>query len=143
MQDDRAEQVERGAAYALVLVLALLTGLWGAFLVPLRVGGVALPLSVLVAGVGNAVLCRAGGRLFGRLGAGLPGLLWFGVVVLLQTRRPEGDVVVPATVTGLLFLVVGSLTAAVTVGLAPALRRPSAGHPPVAARPAAGAVTGT
>ncbi|MDP9435473.1 MAG: DUF6113 family protein [Actinomycetota bacterium] len=143
VEDDRGEQVERGVAFALVLLLALLTGLWGAFLVPLRVGGVALPVSVLLAGVGNGVLCWAGGQLLGRLGAGLPGLLWFAVAVLLQTRRPEGDLVVPGTWTGLLFLVVGSLAAAVAVGLAPPGRRPATDRSAVGARPAAGVPRGT
>ena len=113
------EEAARSAAYALVLVLALLTALWGAFLVPLRVGGVPVPAAVLVACVANVALGTAGGRLYGRLGAAVPGLLWFAVVAVLQGRRPEGDLVVTGSLTGLAFLLLGSICAAVPVGVSP------------------------
>ena len=143
-RDEQAERAERRTGLALVVVLALLTGLWGAFLVPLRVGGVAVPVAVLVAGVANAVLGVAGGRLAGRSGAAAPGLVWFGVVVVLQSRRPEGDLVLPNTTTGLLFLVVGTLVAAVTVGLAPPRPRGAPPSPhPAPARTTSGVRPGT
>ena len=123
-----AGEVERSGSYALVLLLALLTALWGAFLVPLRVAGVPVPASVLLAVVANVVLGTAGGRLHGRLGAALPGLLWFAVAATLQARRPEGDLVVTGSLTGLLFLLLGAVAAAVPVGTT--LSRPRRGAPP-------------
>ncbi|MCW2665833.1 MAG: hypothetical protein JWN57_795 [Frankiales bacterium] len=115
----RGQQVRTAAAYALVLVLSLLCAVWGAFLVPLRVFGVLLPVSLVLAAVGNYLLGRAGARLHGRLGAALPGVLWFLVAAQLQSRRPEGDLVVVGNLVGLLFLLVGTVAAAVPVGLAP------------------------
>lgn len=123
-----ATRLEGAAAYGLVLVLAVELAVWGAFLVPLRVAGVVVPLSWLVAVVGNAAVGRAGGRLGGRLGAGVPGLLWLGVVMLLTSRRTEGDVVVPAGIVGLVFLVAGALTSAVVCRLAPQWNA-AGGHP--------------
>ena len=116
---------ERAGSYLLVLVLAVLASLWGAFLIPLRVLDVPVPVSVVIALGANAALCTVGGRLYGRWGAGVPGLIWFAVAVALQTRRPEGDLVVPGTWTGLAFLVLGSMGAAIAVGLTPSRRAPS------------------
>ena len=113
------EQVRSALSYALVLLLSLLFAVWGAFLVPLRVFGVLFPASLVLAGAGNYVLGLAGSRLHGRLGAAVPGVLWFVVASVLQSRRPEGDLVVVANLVGLLFLLVGTVGAAVPVGLAP------------------------
>jgi Family of unknown function (DUF6113) len=125
------QEAERAASYALVVALSLLTAVWGAFLVPLRVGGVPVPLSVVVAAGANVALGVAGGRLYGRLGAAVPGVLWFVVVATMANSRPEGDLVVVQTTTGLLFLLIGSICAAVPVGTTPpAHSRPGAGAPP-------------
>jgi hypothetical protein len=77
--------------------------------VPLRVGTVRLPVSLLVAGLGNVLLGRAGGRLLGTPGVLVPGLLWLGLAFLLGTQRAEGDLVVPGDAVGTLFLAVGTL----------------------------------
>lgn len=125
------QEAERAASYALVVVLSLLTAVWGAFLVPLRVAGVPLPVAVVVAAGANVALGLAGGRLYGRLGAAVPGVLWFAIAAALQARRPEGDLVVTGSVTGLLFLLIGSICAAVPVGTTPpAGGRARAGAPP-------------
>ena len=113
-----AQEAARSATFALVLVLALLTALWGSFLVPLRVLGVPVPASLVVACAANLVLGTAGARLYGRIGAALPGVLWFAVVTTLQSRRVEGDLVITGSIVGLLFLLLGSICAAVPVGLA-------------------------
>ena len=80
-------------AYALVLLLALLLALWGAFLVPFRVGGTLVPVSWVVALIGNAGLCVAGARLLGRLAMLGPVLLWLGVAITMGSKRSEGDLV--------------------------------------------------
>lgn len=114
------DEAGRIASYALVLVLAVLCALWGAFLVPLRVLGVPVPAAVVLACAANVALGTAGARLYGRLGAALPGVVWFAVVAVLQGRRPEGDLVVVGSLTGLSLLLLGSVCAVVPVALAPA-----------------------
>ena len=110
-----ASPLEQGLAYGLVLVLSVLLALWGAFLVPFRIGTVLVPVSWLVALVGNAALARAGGALRGPAGAAVPGLLWLSVVLVLFTRGPGGDLVL-YTVPALVFLAVGALVSAVSYG---------------------------
>ena len=99
----------RTAAYALVLALSVLLALWGAFLVPFRVSGTLVPVSWLLALAGNAVLGTVGGRLHGRAGAVGPVLLWLVVALTLGSRRAEGDLVVPGSTTGLVFLLAGAV----------------------------------
>jgi hypothetical protein len=123
------------AAYALVLALAVLLAVWGAFLVPLRVGTVPLPLSWVVAAVGNAALGRAGGLLLGRGGAVGPGVVWLAVALTLGSKRTEGDLVVPGTLPGLGFLLVGALASAVAWGAVP---RPASPDGPAGRSPGRG-----
>ena len=106
-------------SYALVLLLALLLAVWGAFLVPLRVGTVPVPVSWVIAIVGNGVLGWVGGRLLGRRGAAGPGIVWLVVALTLGSQRAEGDLVVPGTVPGLVFLVAGAIAGAVAYGAVP------------------------
>lgn len=113
-----ADRLSTYAPYALVLVLAVLLALWGAFLVPLRFGATPLPVSWFIALGGNLALGVAGGRLLGRPGALVPGLLWLAIALTLGTKRGEGDLVVPGTTMGLVFLLVGAVAAAVAYGVA-------------------------
>lgn len=97
--------------------LALVQVFW----LPLRVGGVLLPLSVVVAVVGNLLLPAAALRVSGsRLVAVLPAVAWLVVAVGAMVRRPEGDLVMTgggATgVVNLAFLMIGVLAAAFSVG---------------------------
>lgn len=119
----RPGRLATGGAYGLVLVLALLLAVWGAFLVPLRVGAMLVPASWVIALVGNGLLGWAGGRLLGRAGAAGPGLLWLAVALTLGTKRAEGDLVVPGTLPGLVFLAVGVVASGAAYSLAP--RRPT------------------
>jgi hypothetical protein len=109
---------ERGWAYALVLLLTVLLALWGAFLVPFRLGGTLVPVSLVIAVVGNVLVGRAGARVAGSTGAVVPGLLWVVVTLVLSSRRAEGDVVVPGSTVGLAFLLAGALASAVAYGAA-------------------------
>ena len=120
-------RLSRGASYALVLVLTVQLAVWGAFLVPLRVGGTAVPLGLLLA-LAPVPLCRAGGRLLGsRLGAAGPLVVWSVVAIGLATQRREGDLVVSGSLLGLAFLALGLLGGAVVVG---AYRPDRARRPP-------------
>ena len=116
---------ERGVAYALVLLLTVLLALWGAFLVPFRVGGTLVPVSLVIALVGNAVVGRAAARLAGSQGALATGVLWLGVAFVLSSRRAEGDVVVPGSAVGTGFLLAGALGSAVAYGAAVLRTTPS------------------
>ena len=109
---------ERGWAYALVLLLTVLLALWGAFLVPFRVGGTLVPVSLVIAVVGNVLLGRAAARLAGSTGPLVTGVLWIGLTLVLSSRRPEGDVVVPGSAVGMGFLLAGALASAVAYGAA-------------------------
>ncbi|HEV7189567.1 MAG TPA: hypothetical protein VGN28_16870 [Blastococcus sp.] len=121
---------------ALVLVLAVWIALVEVFWLPLRIGGVLIPLSVVAAVVANLLLPRFALRLSGsRLVAGLTGVAWLVVVVAGMIRRPEGDLlIIGGGTTGVInigFLLCGVLAAAFAVGRAlggprPAVRTPAA-----------------
>ncbi|SNR63032.1 hypothetical protein [Blastococcus mobilis] len=104
---------------------ALVVGTWLAlvevFWLPLRVGGVLVPVSVVVAVVGNLLLPAGALRWSGsRLVAVLPAVAWLVVALGAMVRRPEGDLVMTgggATgVVNLAFLMIGVLAAAFSVG---------------------------
>jgi hypothetical protein len=104
-------------AVAVAFWLALVEVFW----LPLRVGGVLFPLSVVVAVVGNLLLPAAARRLSGsKLVGVLPVVAWLVVAVSAMVRRPEGDLVMTgggATGTvNLAFLMLGVLAAAFSVG---------------------------
>ena len=126
--------------------LAVLVSAWlalvGIYWLPMRVGGVLVPVSVLAAVAGNLLLVGQAHRLSGsRAVAVLPALAWLVVAVGGMVRRPEGDLILTgggATgVVNLLFLLLGVTAAAVAVGraLAGPDRRVSSG---AARRPAPG-----
>ena len=118
------EPAQRAWAFAVLVLLTVLLALWGAFLVPFRVGGTLVPVCWAVAVLGNLAVGRAGARLAGTTGALVPGALWLLVVVVLSTQRAEGDLVVPGTIVGLVFLLAGAVASA--VAFAGAVLRPSA-----------------
>ena len=116
----------RFAAPVWGLVAVLVAG-WLAvvevFWLPLRIGGVLVPLSIVVAVVGNLLLTAAAHRLSGsRVVAVLPAVVWLGVAVAAMMRRPEGDLVLAGTgalgTISLLFLLFGVTAAAFGVGRA-------------------------
>ena len=103
------------------VVVATWLALVEVFWLPLRVGGVLVPVSVAVAVVGNLLLPTTALRWSGsRLVAVLPALAWLVVAVGAMVRRPEGDLVMTgggaAGVVNLAFLMIGVLAAAFSVG---------------------------
>jgi hypothetical protein len=104
------------AAYAVVLLLTVLLTLYGAFLVPLRVAGVLVPVSWLLVAVANVGVVVAGRRLAGVAGAAVPALVWLAMALLLAGRRTEGDLIVVASYVGYGYLLVGALAAAIAFG---------------------------
>jgi hypothetical protein len=115
----------RVATTAAWAVLAVVVAGWLAlvevFWLPLKLGAVPVPLSVLGAVVGNVLLVRLTHRLSGsRAVAVLPALVWLVVALAATVRRPEGDLVLVGTGTtgavGLAFLGFGVVAAAFAAG---------------------------
>lgn len=107
------------ASLALLAVLGALLGLVGAFLVPLRVAGVPVPVSAVLAALGNFGLGLAGARAAGdRLGVLAPAAGWFGVVTLASMRGPGGDVVLPGSLGSYAFLLGGTAASAAAFAFA-------------------------
>jgi hypothetical protein len=118
----------------LVVALAAWLAVVEVFWLPLKVGVVPVPLSVLAAVAGNLLLVRLAFRLSGsRVVAVLPALVWLVVALAAMVRRPEGDLVlVGSGVTGgvgMAFLLFGVIAAAFAAGrvLAAAVRPVPAG----------------
>ncbi|TFV89979.1 hypothetical protein [Blastococcus sp. CT_GayMR16] len=144
----RPRPAERVVGGLLVLVVAVWMALVEVFWLPLRLGGVLFPVSVVAAVVANLLLPRLALRLSGsRLVAALTGIAWLVVVVAAMIRRPEGDLVIAgggATgVVNLAFLLLGVLAAAFAVGRAlGGPPRPPVTPDDVPARPPAGSDSG-
>ena len=112
----------------LAVVLAFWLALVEVFWLPLRIGVVLVPVSVVAAVVGNLLLPRLALRLSGsRLAAVLTGVAWLVVAVAGMIRRPEGDLLIvgggATGVVNLAFLLLGVLAAAFAVGRALGGRR--------------------
>jgi len=88
--------------------------LWGAFLTPFRVGTLLVPVSLVLAVVGNAALMLFAYRTTRhRLLGLLPGLAWMAVSVVAADRTAEGDVVLRDNWVSLAYLLAGSATIAI------------------------------
>lgn len=99
---------------ALVVWLAVLAAVCEAFLVPLRVAGVRVPLALLLAVVGNLGLPWLARWVSGsRMVTMLPAMLWFLVILVLAGGTTEGDVVLAGDDwVALALLLAGSAAAA-------------------------------
>jgi hypothetical protein len=117
------------ATYAVLLVLGFVIGVWGAFLVPLRLFGHVEGLADLIGLAGTALAGRLGGLgLASAPAAVVPGVGWI-LAVLVLGYSPGGDVVIPGSlgndhgvaVVGTLYLVSG-LAGTLVAGVAVARR---------------------
>ena len=113
------------AVRALLLVPAALAGavagLLGSFVHALEPAG--LPLGLLVAGVLSAAVFVTCGLALGRPGVAAAAGGWLLVVLLLASQRPEGDLVVPGSTEGYVWLLGGMLVAGACI--VPSYRPPS------------------
>lgn len=99
----------------LAVAAGAVAGVLGSFVHPVEAAG--LPVGLLLAAatsVGAWVTC---GLLLGRPGSAAAVLGWLVVVLLLSSRRPEGDLVVPGTAAGYAWLLGGLLLGAGCVAL--------------------------
>jgi hypothetical protein len=77
------------AGHAALFLLGAALGLWGVFLVPLRLPGGLEGLSVVIAVVGNLAAARLGGFGFATpLAAAMPGIGWLVSVLVLVGGLP-------------------------------------------------------
>lgn len=127
----------RAAALLGWAVLAVAVAGWLAlvevFWLPLRLGPVLVPVSVLAAVVGNLLLVDGAYRLSrSRVVAVLPALVWMVVALAASSPRPEGDLVLTGGTGGafdgtaavnLAFLGLGVCAAAFAVGRVLSRRR--------------------
>lgn len=116
------------ATYVVLTLLGAALGVWGAFLVPLRLFGGVEGLADVIGVLGPFLAGYLGARGTDRAPAAvLPGIGWLLAVLALGSFSPGGDVVVPGSLgtdpgigtVGGLYLVsglVGILAAGVTAG---------------------------
>ncbi|XRQ11840.1 DUF6113 family protein [Actinomadura welshii] len=112
-----------GAAYAALGLLGAVFGLAGSFAQnwtagPVPVAAIALVLLVF------CMVRLAGFGMGGRLGATVPAVTWVLMAFVMSMRRGEGDLVVPGTTAGYVYIVGGMLAAVAGVMLVPAARPP-------------------
>ncbi|GAA2420976.1 hypothetical protein GCM10010191_35440 [Actinomadura vinacea] len=119
--DATLEAFVSGAAYAALGLLGALLGLVGSFAQGWTIGSVPVVAIVLI--LVNFGLARlAGWAMRGRMGPMTLVLVWGLVTWSLSVPRDEGDLIVPGTLTGYLFIIGGLLAGVIAVTLVPAAR---------------------
>lgn len=123
-----------GAAYAALGLLGGVFGVVGSFTQDWTAGSV--PVAAIVLVVLVFLMARLSGLgMGGRLGATVPAVTWGIVVFVMSMRRGEGDLVVPATTAGYLFIIGGMLAAVAGIMMVPPARPPGEWLLGKAARP--------
>ncbi|MFA1541312.1 DUF6113 family protein [Actinomadura monticuli] len=112
-----------GAAYAALALLGAVFGVVGSFAQDWTVGSVPVAAIVLVALV-FAMARLSGLGMGGRLGAAIPAVAWGVVVFVMSVRRTEGDLVVPGSTAGYLFIIGGMVAAVAGIMMVPPARPP-------------------
>jgi Family of unknown function (DUF6113) len=120
-------------AYLVLLILGAVVGVTGSFVqaVTVHAGPVPIPVGLAIALGGCAGLFMGGAWVMrSRLGAVVPAVAWLLAVLLMSSKRPEGDVVLPQEATAYGYLFLGTLLGALTATLSGArLRQPVAATP--------------
>jgi len=108
------------AGGVLSYLLGIMLGLVGALTIPVgpQLGSVLLSVGVVIAGVGNIVAARLAYAMTGsRIVAAAPFLGWLTVVLPFGSTRSTGSVIITGDTKGFAFLLVGMLSAAITLAL--------------------------
>jgi hypothetical protein len=107
----RAEVALRIAGTLVGLLLGFLTALWEIFASPLRAGGFPLPVSPVLAIATNVALVWFTRRVTGKTGlALLPGVVWFGTMMVAASKTQAGDLLIPGNdYMGLAAILLGAL----------------------------------
>jgi Family of unknown function (DUF6113) len=99
-----------GLAYGVLAVLGVLLGVIGSFEFSWQLGGV--PVAAIFLSLVNLAAFRAAGwAMEAKLGAVIPAVLWMIILVVLSSRRPEGDLVVTGTTPGYVYMFGGAVAA--------------------------------
>ncbi len=110
-----------GAVYGALAVLGAMLGVLGSFEFSWEAGGV--PVAAIAWSLVNLAVFRgAGWALRGKLGAVVPAVFWLIVVLVLSSRRPEGDLVVTGLTPGYIFIFGGAIAAVIAVSWTPSLQ---------------------
>ncbi len=110
-----------GAVYGALAVMGVMLGVIGSYEFSWEAGGI--PVAALAWSVVNLAFFRAAGwAVSGKLGATVPAAVWLIAVLVLSSRRPEGDLVVTGTTAGYVFIFGGALAAALAVAWTPSIR---------------------
>ncbi|RFU38248.1 hypothetical protein DZF91_28665 [Actinomadura logoneensis] len=117
------EAVVSGAAYGVLFLLGIAYGLFGAFHQDWTVGSLPLPAIVLCAVLFGLVF-GAGYGMRTKLGAVLPAAAWMIVTFVMSSKRSEGDLVVPGTTAGYVYIVGGLVAGLVAIAVVPTGRAP-------------------
>jgi hypothetical protein len=103
-----------GVAYGVLAVLGVLLGVIGSFEFSWQAGSV--PVAAIALSVINLAAFRvAGWAMESRLGAAVPAVLWMIILLVLASRRPEGDLVVTGTTAGYVYMFGGAVAALVAI----------------------------
>jgi hypothetical protein len=113
-----AEAFVTGAAYAALGLLGGVFGVFGAFAQQWTAGDVPVTAIVLVPAV-FALVHLAGRGMGGKIGAAVPAVVWGVVVCVLSTQRSEGDLVIPGSLAGYVYIVGGMVAAGIAVARVP------------------------
>jgi hypothetical protein len=99
-----------GLAYGVLAVLGVVLGVIGSFEFSWELGSV--PVAAILLSVVNLAVFRAAGwAMESKLGAVVPAVLWMIILVVLSSRRPEGDLVVTGTTPGYVYMFGGAVAA--------------------------------
>jgi hypothetical protein len=107
-----------GAAYAALGLLGGVFGLVGSYAQEWTAGDVPVTSIVLVPLV-YAMTRLAGWGMGGKIGAAVPAVVWGVAVIVMSMQRPEGDLVVPGTLAGYVYIVGGMVAAGIAVARVP------------------------
>jgi hypothetical protein len=66
-----------------------------------------------------AMVRLAGLGMGGKIGAAVPAVLWGVATIVMSLQRPEGDLVVPGTLAGYVYIVGGMVAAGIAVARVP------------------------
>jgi hypothetical protein len=103
-----------GLAYGVLAVVGVLLGVVGSFEFSWQLGSV--PVAAILLSLVNLVAFRAAGwAMESKLGAVVPAVLWMIILVVLASRRPEGDLVVTGTTPGYVYMFGGAVAALVAI----------------------------
>jgi hypothetical protein len=103
-----------GLVYGVLAVLGVLLGVIGSFQFSWEIANIPVA-AVILCLVNLAVFRTAGWAVESRLGAVVPSVLWIIIVLVLSSRRPEGDLVVTGTIPGYVYIFGGAVAALIAI----------------------------